>query len=61
MPKNEIYYEIARNKQRNNTECWLPIAGVFSCPSGAGKNITQLAKCPHVLYVKQSNEVSLLF
>ena len=32
MPKNEIYYEIARNKQRNNTECWLPIAGVFSCP-----------------------------
>ena len=35
----------------------LLIARIFPRPYGARKNITQLAKYPHVLYVKPSNKV----
>ena len=39
----------------------LLIAHIFPHPCGAWKNITQLAKYPHVLYAKLSNKVYLLF
>ena len=38
----------------------LLIARIFPRPFGARKNTTQLAKYPHVLYVKPSNKIYIL-
>ena len=38
----------------------LLIACIFPSPKGARKNTTQLAKYPHVLYVKPSIKIYIL-